>query len=83
MLGVCNMLLSVLCDTLSILPGMLYPCHHGTCKSCEVMGAQCDKVKKKMGAKGRLEGKKIALTTMGKYDVRVFELGIAWCCWRS
>jgi len=25
----------------------------------EVMGAQCDKVKKKMGAKAKLEGKKL------------------------
>ncbi len=43
----------------------------------EVMGAQCDKVKKKWGQKADLRGKKFALTTMGKYDVRVFELGIA------
>jgi hypothetical protein len=38
----------------------------------EVMGAQCNKVEKKMGKKGRLGGKKTALTTMGKYDVSYY-----------
>ncbi len=40
----------------SILPGMLYPCPHGTC-NMEVMGAQCDKVKKKWGQKADLREK--------------------------
>jgi hypothetical protein len=38
---------------------------------------------KKNGGKSQTWGKKIALTTMGKYDVRVFELGIPWWCSRS
>ncbi len=82
MLGICNMLLSVLCDTRSILPGMLYPCPHGT---CNMGGYGCTmwQGEKKNGGKSQTWGKKIALTTMGKYDVRVFELGIPWWCSRS